>query len=71
MHGNDITALVLVAILLTAGIWDIYALFWLGPGSTVSAVIMMWSTRFPVIPLLVGILIGHLFWPSVGGPGKE
>jgi len=29
-----------------------------------SAVILEWSIRWPLIPLLVGVLLGHIFWPQ-------
>jgi len=31
---------------------------------SVSATILDWSTRWPLIPLLVGVLLGHMFWPQ-------
>lgn len=42
--------------------WDVYCSFWLSGSNTVSAVIREWSQRWPVLPLLVGLVLGHLFW---------
>jgi hypothetical protein len=30
---------------------------------TVSERIFAWSQRYPMLPLLVGVVIGHLFFP--------
>jgi hypothetical protein len=36
-----------------------------GKGDTISDVILGNSLRYPVIPFLFGVLMGHLFWPQV------
>lgn len=56
-------AIALLVILFVVGIWDIYASYWIGSGNTVSYLIQSWSLQFPALPLLVGFLLGHLFWP--------
>lgn len=54
----------LLIALACAGAWDIYAAY-RGQGvEPVSVVIQDWSRRWPILPLLVGVLLGHLFWPS-------
>lgn len=43
-------------------IWDVYTFLKNGNASTESATIWKYSVRLPGIALLVGILIGHLFF---------
>lgn len=54
----------------TVIIWIIYDLFavlkWGIPG-TESYTILHAAHKYPIIPLGVGIVIGHLFWPNVDG----
>lgn len=49
--------------ILVVGAWDVYALFFLPPGATVSAVVQDWSHRYPILPAIVGLVVGHIFWP--------
>lgn len=56
-------AITLVLTCAVVAAYDVYAVFALPPNSTVSFQLSEWSQRFPVIPLLLGLLIGHLFWP--------
>lgn len=52
----------LVANLVFVGVWDITAYATGQESSTVSSVFRAWSHAFPQLPLLVGLLLGHLFW---------
>lgn len=49
----------LVAVIVSAG-WDIYALT--QNKQTVSHMIWQFAQEWPIFPLLLGILLGHLFW---------
>ena len=62
--GTMATALFLIIALVIVGLWDLYAGWWTPPQSSVSAVIQEWSRRYPALPLAIGILLGHLFWPT-------
>ena len=55
-----ITLLVLVAII---GGWDIWVAFGTVEGRSVSEILYTWGQRFPPLVLLIGLLLGHLFWP--------
>ncbi len=57
-------ALLLVVVL--AGLWDIWVISMGRQADTVSAVLHQWSLQFPILPLIVGLLLGHIFWPSPG-----
>lgn len=52
----------LVLNLALVGVWDITAYAVGPPMKTVSSVFQGWAHEFPPLPLLVGILLGHLFW---------
>ncbi len=32
-------------------------------GDTISEIVQGWAFRYPLLPLIVGILLGHFFWP--------
>ncbi len=52
----------IIAILVIVAIYDILAALFGGIKATLSWQIWTWSTNFPIIPLAVGVVIGHLFW---------
>jgi len=56
-------ALALIALLAVTGAFDVWATFAQPAGATVSAHLQSWAVQFPVLPLAIGIIIGHLFWP--------
>lgn len=60
---SALLAVCLVAICFAIAVWDMYVTFAHIPESTVSEIIQRWATFHPVIPLTVGLLLGHLFWP--------
>ena len=70
MIGSTVTAVVLVGLAIGIGVWDVYAGIRWGGDATVSAVIQSWAKSYPVLPLLVGIVMGHLFWPRFPGGGS-
>lgn len=49
--------------LFALGVYDVYAVFFLPEERTVSHYLRLWSERVPVLPLVVGIVIGHIFFP--------
>lgn len=55
-------ALWLMLHLVMVGIWDVWCLTTDHAGYTVSSVIRVWSSAFPILTLAVGMLLGHLFW---------
>lgn len=45
--------------------WDVYVAFFNNePGDTISRVVLEWSQAWPIIPLAVGVVAGHLWWPQ-------
>lgn len=61
------TAKTKLFILITLGViilFDIVAICTWGVDATISRIVLAWAQAFPLLPLGVGILIGHLFWPQ-------
>ena len=42
--------------------WDLYARHF--PAATISEIFLGVGTGHPLLPFLVGVLMGHLFWPQ-------
>lgn len=57
---RDFITLAAVALVLA---WDIF-LARKGEGNTLSFRWARWAQKWPIWPLLVGILLGHLFFPN-------
>lgn len=49
-----------------AGVWDVYMIANGKSDDTVSRTLHEWSLLYPILPLAIGILFGHIFWPQVG-----
>ncbi len=47
-------------------LWDLIAILKGGYKATVSAQLYKFSLRFPIIPFILGIVFGHLFWANLG-----
>ena len=66
-----ITAIALLSILAIGAVLDAIVAAKYGSHATVSAVIINLSVKFPIIPLLAGIVLGHFFWPQhINGVAK-
>jgi hypothetical protein len=59
-----IIALVLLTGLMFVGIWDIFVVLRFSSAETVSTILVRWSREWPFLPLLVGLIVGHLFFPT-------
>lgn len=60
MNARHVTAVLILATILIWIAWDIYADVTAGYDATETAAIRGWS-KVPFVPLVAGILIGHLF----------
>ena len=58
-----------VALIVVAVAWDVYA--WVNRSTldTLSEVALAVSGQHPIVPLAVGVVLGHLFWPQPRPPG--
>ena len=63
MTARTITIVVLCSV--AAGLigWDVYAAYQ-PVGSTISEVIRFYAARHLIIPVGIGVLIGHWFWAA-------
>jgi hypothetical protein len=60
-------ALLFLFVAALVGIFDLYMVLVNPPNSrTVSNFIVQWSHQWPIIPLCVGVVIGHIFFPTGG-----
>lgn len=61
--GAKVTAVILLVMIHTVLLWDVYAgMRWGGP-ATVSVILNSWIQDYPIIALTTGIVIGHIVWP--------
>lgn len=56
-------AMFFLIVLTFIGMWDVYCSYKRWPDETVSACIQDWSRSFTILPILIGIVIGHVFFP--------
>jgi hypothetical protein len=61
--ASQALAVVFLLTVLLIGIWDVFSIRLFGPHSTVSDVLQTWSKMYPILPLTVGLILGHIFWP--------
>jgi hypothetical protein len=61
-HASVVVTIVLLVVLAIVGLYDVYAIIKWGDAYSVTFVIRKWNAEFPVMGLLVGIVLGHLFW---------
>lgn len=57
-----VTDRVIVAMVAVIALYDIAACLLGGGEATISARLQHHATRYPVIPLVAGMLVGHVFW---------
>jgi heme/copper-type cytochrome/quinol oxidase subunit 2 len=67
MTMRVLLALILNSLLLGIGVWDVVAITRSRPEDTVSGLLYSWSLMYPILPLVIGVLIGHVFWPHFPG----
>ena len=61
--STDVFVVVTTALILGVDAWLLNRR---GEVATISARTAYWSQRAPIVAALVGILVGHLFWPNFG-----
>jgi len=66
--GSSAVASLLLLAFAAVLVWDTYAAYTTPQLSSVSEIIQDWSRRFPALPLIVGLVLGHLFWPTYRTP---
>ena len=62
-HVSFILACGVILILSLVGVWDASVAFGVAGDVSVSDVLRGWCRRWPIFPLFVGIVLGHIFAP--------
>ncbi len=71
MNGKNLTVgFTLVALILVLG-FDAYQMFNCGGACTISWITYQASKDYPIIGVLVGIVIGHIFWTMKPEPNDK
>jgi len=60
-----ILASLFVAVACACALWDIFMMYASTPRATVSDIIGEWGQRWPILPFVVGLIVGHLFWTRI------
>lgn len=61
---TKLTVGLLVFSLVIIGAWDVYLALSKITAETPSEVILTFLSRYPIIAVLVGVILGHLVWPQ-------
>ena len=59
--------LIVIVAVITA--FDIYLAFMGGQEETISLFLWYTAQKWPIIPFIFGVLMGHLFWQNYGKEG--
>lgn len=59
----SITTIFILITILAAILFDVYIIFKAGKKESISAYVIRSSKQYPLVTLLVGIVLGHLYWP--------
>lgn len=59
-----ILALSFIFVNLLIALWDVYCAAKGDYLYTVSATFQEWAQDYPMLPLAIGVVIGHVFWPT-------
>lgn len=60
---SNIALIVTAIIVITVYVTDVYILLYGQGQNTISQEIRMASQRYPILPFLIGVLVGHILWP--------
>ena len=66
MNTKKITVCLLLAMIAILGLWDVFAVSNNVAGDTISSIVLGTAHKYPIIPFILGIVMGHLFWPNKG-----
>ncbi len=59
-----LTIVVMICAVVVLGLYDIYAAAYGGGEGTISVVIWDYAQDYPMIPFVMGVLMGHFFWQN-------
>lgn len=64
MNWRSLTKLIMGLVIVALIIYDVIAYARGGYTATISAITLDMAHGMPLIPLAVGVVLGHLFWPQ-------
>lgn len=59
----SITLLFILVVIVAVAIFDVWVIFAKSKQESISAYIIRGSKKYPLVTLIVGVVIGHLYWP--------
>jgi hypothetical protein len=59
---KNMTMIFTVSVFVLVAIYDVYAMIVGGTENSISHFLIEKSYSYPVLPFLIGVVIGHLFW---------
>ncbi len=59
-------AVAMLLIAFACGAWDVFMIATNRSDDTVSRTLHEWALLYPILPLAIGLLFGHIFWPQMG-----
>jgi hypothetical protein len=64
MSVQLVLAIAVHFVVVAVALWDMFVLMSGRPNETVSLVTARWANGHPALPLLIGLVVGHLFWAN-------
>ena len=65
-HAQVVTSAVLAASFLLFCIWDVWLLVKKGVNATISRTLLIDAKGTPIIGVVIGVIVGHIFWSNCG-----
>ena len=63
-----VAKIIIIAVVAIIGAWDVFVVLIMGrPEATISAVLLQLTKENPIIAFMLGVVVGHLFWPNFRG----
>jgi hypothetical protein len=66
MDVSTVTRCLIYGTAILWAVYDLAVLLAFGPRATISVALYEDSRRFPVIAIVIGLVVGHVFWPVWG-----
>lgn len=70
-HAQLITLWIIAAVATFLAISDVVLYKRKGVDATYSRVLLKFSRQWLIVPIVVGVIVGHIFWPNCGDPPKK
>jgi hypothetical protein len=61
---TTIAKYIILLIVIIIACWDIFAVSINCKDATLSVVLLSLTKQYPIIAFVIGVVVGHLFWPN-------